>query len=102
MWPFTYGATCPLRRFVWVGILHVCAEALKSGYFRDSNQDTYSRLGVEGGPMVHSARNIIHTPPYGLAYLGRGLCGRDVVLGPLARASVRLLLELRTTDGLVP
>jgi hypothetical protein len=43
--------------------------------------------------MVHNARNIIHTPPYGLAYLGHGLCGPDVVLGPLAHASVHLLHE---------
>ena len=54
--------------------------------------------------MVHSARNIIHTPPdtppYGLAYLGHGLCGHDVVLGPLARASVHLLQEPRPTTSL--
>ena len=50
--------------------------------------------------MVHNARNIIHTPPYGLAYLGHGLCGHDVVLGPLARASVHLRQEPRPTTRL--
>jgi hypothetical protein len=46
MWPFAYVATCPLRRFVRVGILHVPIEALESGYFMDSDEDTCCRLGV--------------------------------------------------------
>ena len=47
-WPFTYGV-CLLCWSVRVGILHVRAEALKSGYFRDSDQHSYSRLQVGVG-----------------------------------------------------
>jgi hypothetical protein len=61
MWLFTYGATCSLRRFVRVGILHVCAEALKSGYFRDTNEDTYSRLARTSAHVHTRARTRAHT-----------------------------------------
>ena len=62
IWLFTYEAPCLLRWFVWVGILHVRAEALESGYFRDSNEDTYSRLGLSKCTRAHArAHACAHT-----------------------------------------
>jgi hypothetical protein len=62
IWPFTYEAPCLLRWFVWVGILHVRAEALEPGYFMDSNEDTYSRLGSRECIRAHArARTRAHT-----------------------------------------